>query len=78
MLMPIDRSFEQLKQVLDGGKLAGSWLITGPYGVGKTTLLKRFISFLLTGTQKELDFHADLKWIERDFTEKKKKILFKL
>ena len=73
MLMPIDKSFEKLKQVLDSGKLAGSWMITGPYGVGKTTLLKRFIAFLLTGEEKELDFHPDLKWIERDFTEDEKK-----
>ena len=73
MLMPPDKSFEQLKQVLDSGKLAGSWLITGPYGVGKSTLLRRFISYLLTGTEKQIDFHPDLKWIERDFTEEEKK-----
>ena len=73
MLMPADKSFEQLKQVLVSGKLAGSWLITGPYGVGKSTLLRRFVSYLLTGTENQIDFHADLKWIERDFTEEEKK-----
>ena len=74
MLMPSDKSFEQLKNILTSGKLAGSWLISGPFGVGKTTLLRHFISYLLTGNaEKEIDFHADLKWIERDFTEEEKK-----
>lgn len=73
MLMPVDKSFEQLKQILNSGKLAGSWLITGPFGVGKSTLVRRFASFLLTGKETPLDFHADLKWIERDYTEEEKK-----
>ncbi len=71
--MPADKSFNQLKQVLDSGKLAGSWLITGPFGVGKSTLLRRFTSFLLTGKEENIDFHPDLKWIERDYTEEEKK-----
>ena len=73
MLMPADKSFEQLKQILNSGKLAGSWLITGPLGVGKSTLVRRFASFLLTGKETAIDFHADLKWIERDYTEEEKK-----
>ena len=71
--MPADKSFEQLKQILNSGKLAGSWLITGPFGVGKSTLVRRFASFLLTGKEAPIDFHADLKWIERDYTEEEKK-----
>ena len=73
MLVPADKSFEQLKQILNSGKLAGSWLITGPFGVGKSTLVRRFASFLLTGKETPIDFHADLKWIERDYTEEEKK-----
>ena len=73
MLMPTDKSFEQLKQIFQSGKLAGSWLITGPYGVGKSTLLRRFVAYLLTGEENPIDFHSDLKWIERDFTEEEKK-----
>ena len=73
MLMPADKSFEQLKQILNSGKLAGSWLITGPFGVGKSTLVRHFASFLLTGKEAPVDFHADLKWIERDYTEEEKK-----
>lgn len=73
MIMPVDKSFEQLKQILNSGKLAGSWLITGPFGVGKSTLVRRFASYLLTGKDEPLDFHGDLKWIERDYTEEEKK-----
>lgn len=73
MIMPADKSFEQLKQILASGKLAGSWLITGPFGVGKSTMVRRFVSYLLTGDETPLDFHGDLKWIERDYTEEEKK-----
>lgn len=65
---------EQVKSVLKQGKMAGSWLILGPYGVGKRTFVGRLCSFLMTGDwSKPINFHADIKWIERGLTEEEKK-----
>lgn len=68
-----EKVFEQLKNLEATGKLAGSWLITGPKGVGKAALLKRFIAYLLTGKEQEQDFYPDLKWVSRSLTEEEKK-----
>lgn len=65
---------EQVKSVLKQGKMSGSWMIVGPYGVGKRTFVRRLNSFLMTGDwNKVLDFHPDIKWIERGLTEEEKK-----
>lgn len=65
---------EQVKSVLKQGKMAGSWMVVGPYGVGKRTFVRRLCSFLMTGDwNKTIDFHADIKWIERGLTEDEKK-----
>ena len=72
-MIPADKVFEQLKSIKESGKLAGSWLIVGPKGTGKAALLRRFIAYLLTGSEQELDFYPDLKWICRSLTEEEKK-----
>lgn len=75
--MSVNQALEELKSLQQKGKLAGSWLITGPYGVGKSTLVRRFAGLLLTGKDQEISFHQDLKWIERDFTEEEKRDIIK-
>ncbi|MGN1063664.1 MAG: hypothetical protein ACI4QM_05020 [Alphaproteobacteria bacterium] len=65
---------EQVKTALKQGKIAGSWLITGPYGVGKKAFAKRLSAFLITGNwEADLSFHPDIKWVERSLTEEEKK-----
>ena len=54
-MISTDKVFEQLKSFEKSGKLAGSWLITGPKGTGKAALLKRFIAYLLTGEERQRD-----------------------
>lgn len=73
MLSTQEKTYAELKSFADNGKIAGSWLITGPFGVGKSTLVRTFCGYLLTGKSEPIDFHADLKWIERDYTEDEKK-----
>lgn len=66
---------EVLTHAFHRGKIAGSWLISGPAGVGKKTLARRLVNLLLNG-----DFavpfqgiHPRLKWVERSLTEEAKK-----
>lgn len=75
--MSVNQALAELEELRQKGKLAGSWLITGPYGVGKSTLVRRFAGMLLTGKDQEITFHQDLKWIERDYTEEEKKDIIK-
>ncbi len=75
--MSVNQTLEELENIRQKGKLAGSWLITGPYGVGKSTLVRRFAGQLLIGKDQEISFHQDLKWIERDYTEEEKKDIIK-
>lgn len=65
---------EQIKTALKNGKLTGSWLICGPYGVGKKDFVRRLCAYLTTGNwNADLSFHPDVKWIERSLTEEEKK-----
>ncbi len=55
-------------------KLAGSWLITGPVGVGKKTFAALCAGFILTGKWRVFDdFHPDLKEISFGLTEESRK-----
>lgn len=65
---------EQVKSILRQGKMSGSWMIVGPYGVGKKEFAKRLSAFLMTGNwEQNIDFHPDIKWVERSLTEEEKK-----
>lgn len=65
---------ERVKTALKQGKMAGSWMIVGPYGVGKRDFAKRLSAFLMTGNwMADLSFHPDVKWVERSLTEEEKK-----
>ena len=75
--MSLSQSFAELKKIKENRKLAGSWLVTGAYGVGKSTLVRRFSSWLLTGKEEDISYHPNLKWVERGLTEEEKKDLIK-
>ncbi len=71
--------YEQIKNSLKNGKITGSWLITGPYGVGKKTFAKRLSSFLTTGDwDAKIDFNPNVKWIECGLTDDAKKEIQKM
>lgn len=66
--------YEQIKTAVKNGKLTGSWLICGPYGVGKKDFVTRLCAYLTTGNwDAQISFHPDIKWIERSLTEEEKK-----
>ncbi len=65
---------EQVKNILRQGKMTGSWMIIGPYGVGKKDFAKKLSAFLMSGSwDTNIDFHPDIKWVERSLTEEEKK-----
>ena len=65
---------EQINAILKQRKMTGSWMVIGPYGVGKKAFAESLCSFLLTGNwEQKLDFHPDVKWVERSLTEEEKK-----
>ena len=74
--MSASLTFQQLQEIYDNGKLAGSWLICGERGVGKHTAVRQFIDFLL-GADASGGFHPDVKWVSRDYTDKEKKDIIK-
>ncbi|MBM3602210.1 MAG: hypothetical protein FJX22_00295 [Alphaproteobacteria bacterium] len=49
-LIGLESAVHQLQQALAGGRLAGSWLLTGAAGVGKATLALRLARYLLAGS----------------------------
>ncbi|MDR2902369.1 MAG: hypothetical protein LBU87_04600 [Lactobacillales bacterium] len=64
----------EVLQAVKKGKLSGSWLVSGPYGVGKKTFSQSLTAFLMTGDwDKTIEFHPDVKWIEVGYTEDAKK-----
>lgn len=71
--------YEQITNALKNGKISGSWLITGPFGVGKKTFAKRLCAFLKTGNwDAQIDFNPNVKWIECGLTEDAKKEIQKM
>ena len=70
---------EQISAALKNSKVSGSWLITGPFGVGKKTFARSLCSFLTTGHWSESQtFNPNVKWIECDLTEEAKKEIQKM
>lgn len=73
------KHYEQITNALKNGKISGSWLITGPFGVGKKTFARRLCAFLKTGNwEAQLDFNPNVKWIECGLTEEAKKEIQKM
>ena len=65
---------KQVTEILRQGKMAGSWMIIGPYGVGKKEFAQQLSAYLTTGNwDNPLSFHPDIKWVERSLTEEEKK-----
>lgn len=65
---------QTIKSIVAQGKISGSWIIEGPYGVGKRQFAKELSSYLVSGKWQTSDaFHPDIKWIERSLTEEEKK-----
>jgi DNA polymerase-3 subunit delta' len=70
----MSEAIEQIQKALTVGKLSGSWMIIGTYGVGKKELANQICSLLLGHSfQLENGFHPDVKWIECGLTEEVKK-----
>ncbi len=70
---------EQILQTIKKGKITGSWLISGSYGVGKKTFARKLAAFLLTGDwEANVENHPNLKWIEHSLTEDAKKEIQKM
>lgn len=65
---------EQIISAIQKGKISGSWLILGPFGVGKRAFAASLASFLTSGEWKEnYNFHKSIKWIQCGLTEEAKK-----
>ncbi len=70
----MSQAIEQIQKALSSDKLSGSWMIVGPYGVGKKELANQVCSLLFGNSfQKSTGFHPDVKWIECGLTEETKK-----
>ncbi len=70
---------EQISAAIKQGKISGSWLIIGPFGVGKKTFARKLCSFLTTGNWSDVQsFNPNVKWIECDLTEEAKKEIQKM
>lgn len=69
---------EEIQKAFRAGQLSGSWLISGPRGVGKRDLAERICALLITGDMtRPLSFHANIRRIQCGLTEEAKKNLQK-
>ena len=65
---------EQIQKAFNEGHLSGSWMIVGPYGVGKKRLAEEISALVLTGSfEGKITNASEVKWIERGFTEEVKR-----
>ena len=65
---------EQIQKAFNEGHLSGSWMIVGPYGVGKKRLAEEISALVLTGSfEGKITNSSEVKWIERGFTEEVKR-----
>ncbi len=70
---------EQILNIIEKGKIDGSWLISGPFGVGKKQFASELASYLTTGQWIEnYDFSKNIKWIRCGLTEEAKKEIQKM
>lgn len=67
-------AFERIQKAYESDHIAGSWLISGSYGVGKKDFALKVCSLLLNQEINSLNtFHPDIKWLECGLTEDAKK-----
>lgn len=70
---------QQITEALKNGRIEGSWIISGPYGVGKKTFVKQLCSFLIMGDwNTHLNYDPNIKWIEYGLTDEAKKEIQKM
>ncbi len=70
---------EQILNAIEKGKISGSWLISGSFGVGKKQFAAQLASYLTTGEWVEnYDFNKNIKWIQCGLTEEAKKEIQKM
>ncbi len=63
-----------IQKACEAGRLSGSWLVTGGYGVGKKEFANDVCAYLLGDSFRQNNgFHPDVKWIECGLTEESKK-----
>lgn len=70
---------EQILRVIQKGKISGSWLISGSFGVGKKAFVSSLAHYLTSGTWEEnYAYNSQIKWIECSLTEEAKKEIQKM
>lgn len=70
---------DQILRVIQKGKISGSWLISGPFGVGKKAFVSSLAHYLTSGNWAEdYAYNSQIKWIECGLTEEAKKEIQKM
>ncbi len=70
---------EQILNIINKGKISGSWLISGAFGVGKRQFAAELASYLTTGQWVEnYDYNKNVKWVQCGLTEEAKKEIQKM
>ena len=70
---------EQVIQAIQKGKISGSWLVSGPFGVGKKQFASAWASYLTNGIWQAGDsYNQNVKWIECGLTDEAKKEIQKM
>ncbi len=70
---------EQILNIIAKGKIGGSWLISGSFGVGKRRFAAELATYLTTGKWIEnYEYNKNVKWIQCSLTEEAKKEIQKM
>lgn len=65
---------QKLKEIADKGKICGSWLFCGPFGIGKHETAAALAGYLTNGVwAAEKKINPQIMWLERSLTEEAKK-----
>ncbi len=69
----------QIINTIAQGKIAGSWIIKGAYGVGKKKLATSIANYVLTGAWDDaVRYSPHIKWVEKGLTDTAKREVQKL